>query len=225
LSSVVGSSIASNDGGGFAQWLGGGVSGGLGSVLTGGEFVDGAAQGLITGGLNHAADQITYQLTKARLIVAAKNAGLCTSCSHQEIGAIFENIVAASLVKEGFVVSPGEPLQTPFGNTIPDFYIGLEDDKTGRIHLLGGMVEVKAKVAGSSLGLSSQNGQLSKQLFAYAAAWGKGRGTHTIVTTGGVKVSRMVSVFGRGLGIRTHHISATYSGSLSISNIGFRTYY
>ena len=35
-------------------WLGGGISGGLGSMIAGGNFVDGLRQGLISSGLNHA---------------------------------------------------------------------------------------------------------------------------------------------------------------------------
>lgn len=41
-----------------AHWIGGGLSGGVGSAIAGGNFVDGLRQGLITGGLNHAAHQI-----------------------------------------------------------------------------------------------------------------------------------------------------------------------
>lgn len=58
FSSGVGSGIAGLDGGGFAQWLGGGLSGGVGSSIAGGSFWSGLGQGLITGGLNHAAHEL-----------------------------------------------------------------------------------------------------------------------------------------------------------------------
>lgn len=208
-----------------AHWVGGGLSGGLGAMAVGGDFWAGVKQGLITGGLNHAAGQIQYQLTKSRLISAARKAGLCTKCTAQEIGAIFETIVASHLTKEGFIVSSGKPLHTIFGNTIPDFYIGLYGDKSGKMNLLGGMVEVKAKNSGSRLGLASQSGQIFKQLYAHAVAWGDGRGTHTIVTTGGVRVSPMIRAFASGIGIRSHHFSAMYSGRLTINNISFKRNY
>lgn len=44
--------------GAIAQIIGGGVSGGIGSMLGGGSFWDGARQGLITAGLNHAAHRL-----------------------------------------------------------------------------------------------------------------------------------------------------------------------
>ncbi len=128
------------------------------------------------------------------------------------------------LVREGFSVIPGQPLQTIFGNTVPDFFIGLEKTNGG-IESFGGMVEVKAKKSGKSVTLLAQRGQIFKQLYAGAAGWYNGRGTHTIVTTGGVRVSPQIRFFGGGLGIRTHHISAIYSGNLSIGNIGFKAKY
>ncbi|MEE9372817.1 MAG: RHS repeat-associated core domain-containing protein, partial [Saprospiraceae bacterium] len=64
FSSGVGSGIGALGGGGFEQWLGGGLSGGVGSSLAGGSFLQGAGQGLITGGLNHAAHSITESLNR-----------------------------------------------------------------------------------------------------------------------------------------------------------------
>lgn len=40
------------------QWLGGGLSGGVGARIAGGDFLMGMQQGLLTGGLNHAAHSI-----------------------------------------------------------------------------------------------------------------------------------------------------------------------
>ena len=165
LSSGIGSSISAAGGGGFEQWVGGGLSGGIGSYIAGGSFWDGATQGLISGGLNHATHAIQYNLTKNLLIRIARNEGLCTICDDQEIGRIFENIVAANLVQAGFQVIEVSQLKPVFGNTVPDFYIGLKGNKSGTMHSFGGMVEVKAKMQGSGLSLSSQNGQLFKQLW------------------------------------------------------------
>lgn len=198
--------------------------GGVGSAIAGGSFWDGAAQGLITGGLNHAADKIMYQLNKADLIRAAKKSGLCTICNEQEVGFFFEVIVARELVKSGFIVTPGTLLQTTFGNTVPDFFIALAK-QSGGLNLFGGIVEVKAKNSGTSLSLSDQNYQIFKQILAANSGWYNGRGTYTLVTTGGVKVSRSIRLFASGLLIRSHHLSATYSGSLSIKNISFKTHY
>ena len=225
LSSAFGSGISAAGGGAMELWLGGGISGGLGSMIAGGNFVDGLRQGLIGGGLNHAAHAIQYNLTKNLLIRAAKNAGLCTICSDQEIGELFQNIVGRNLAKAGFEVTPGTMLETIFGNTIPDFYIGLKGDKSGKMFSFGGMVEVKAKMEGSGLSLSSQNGQLFKQIWAHSIAWQNGRGTHTIVTTAGVKVSPTVRIFASGLGISSSHFYSTYTGRLDISTISFSKKY
>lgn len=91
------------------------------------------------------------------------------------------------------------------------------------------MVEVKAKKSGTTLYLSSQHGQLFKQLLGHAFAWNRitngGRGTHTLVTTSGVKVSSSVRKVAQGLGIKSHHYYSVYSGSLNIGNISFKKNY
>ncbi len=76
-----------------------------------------------------------------------------------------------------------------------------------------------------SLSLSDQNYQIFKQIIAANKGWYNGRGTYTLVPTGGVKVSSNIRLFALGLSIRSHHLSATYSGSRSIKNISFKTHY
>ena len=75
-----------------------------------------------------------------------------------------------------------------------------------REEALKGFYKVKAIMDGSSLSLSSQNGQLFKQIWAHAFIWQNGRGKHTLVTTAGVKVSPTVRIFASGLGIRSSHL-------------------
>lgn len=72
--------------------------------------------------------------------------------------------------------------------------------------------------------LITQIRQLFKQIFAHALVLNE-RSTHTLFTTGGVEVSPMVRTFATGMGIRSHHFYAIYSGRLSLSNIGFRQHY
>ena len=224
FSSITGSVIASADGGSYAQWIGGGLSGGVGSMIAGGSFWEGAGQGLITGGLNHAADQLEFLLTKRKLIELLKKEGRCVQCTDQEVGEIFQNeIVAPSLILEGIPIIPGEKWQTLWGNTIPDFFF-IREGTLGTRDITG-VIEVKAKYSGRSVGLFSQNGQIFKQLLGlsgYMASKGYSGGKHAIITTGGVKVSGRIRTFGRGLGIKVHHIQAKYTGSLSSGNIIFR---
>ena len=222
FSSITATGIGALGGKGGWQVLGGTLSGGFGSAIAGGSFAEGAMQGAITSGLNHASHIIQYDLTKAHLIRLAKKAGLCTTCTHKEIGEVFEDIVEGGLDQAGLNPIRGELLRSIIGNTIPDFVIELERT-SGGTHKMGGFVEVKAMRKGGRVTLSRQDSQIAKQLFAARSLWGiSGFGTHTIVTTGGVRVSRTIRGLGNALGIRTAHLSATYSGRASLDNISFR---
>jgi len=227
MSSGVSSGISSLGGNGLGQWIGGGLSGGIGSSIAGGNFWQGLSQGLITGGLNHAADALQFGLTKESLVRLAKKEGICNPCSSNEIGDLFEAIVAQRLIKDGASVTPGFALETALGNTIPDFFVSMEGNKTGNTYAFGGIVEVKAKNSGSYLSLFSQNNQILKQLIGARALWGLSNqgGSHTIVTTSGVNVSKTISFVGNRLNIRTHHYSSIYTGRMSFKNIGFKMHY
>ena len=227
ISSGVSSGISALGGNGLSQWIGGGLSGGFGSLIAGGNFWQGASQGLITGGLNHAADAIQYGLTKESLVKLARKEGICNPCTSNEIGKLFEAIVAEHLIKDGASVMPGFALETALGNTIPDFFISLDGNKTGNKYAIGGMVEVKAKNSGSYISLFSQNNQILKQLIGARALWGGNNpgGSHTIVTTSGVKISKSIPFAGNRLNIRTHHFSSIYTGRISFKNIGFKMHY
>jgi RHS repeat-associated protein len=227
ISSGVSSGISALGGNGLIQWIGGGLSGGIGSLIAGGNFLQGASQGLIVGGLNHAADAIQYGLSKELLVKLARKEGICNPCSSYEIGGLFETIVAEHLIKSGATVTPGTTLKTIIGNTIPDFFVSLDGSKTGNKYAFGGIVEAKAKNSGSTLSISSQNYQILKQLLGARTLWGvnnKG-GTHTIVTTSGVNISRTIPNAAKSLNIKNHHYYSVYTGKVSFKNIGFRKHY
>lgn len=227
LSSLVSSGIAGANGGPVSQLVGGSVLGGVGSSVSGGNFFDGFKNGLIVGGLNHAADQIDYQLTKSKLISFLKRQGICNPCSDQDVGRWFEIIAMGYTVRKGGKVTPGSLVGTPLGNTIPDFFVTLKD-KHGKPHPIGAGVEVKAKKSGSSLGLSSNDYQLTKQIFSLSGVHkidNMGFGVHWLMTTAGVKVSPMVRAFANGLGTRSHHMVSKYQRSLNWKNIYFHVRY
>lgn len=230
FSSAVGSTVSYYGGSTGSKIIFGSLAGGLSSKAFGGSFLQGFSQGLVSSTLNHGAHEIEYMVTKARLITALKKAGICTVCTHKEVGDAFELITSLRYGEAGIALFPGVPLQSIFGNTIPDFYHTLEGNITGTPYAMGALVEVKAKNSGSYLGLFSQNGQIFKQIFIHSqllwkAGYISGRGSHTLVTTAGVIVSPSIRYFAQRLGIQSSHYYSVYTGRLSIGNINFKKSY
>lgn len=200
ISSVVGSGIDVLGGGSFLQWVGGGLSGGIGSSITGGSFWQGAGQGLITGGLNHAAHGLVNLLKRSAGGSNPPNKGdarlsFCGSLVfleeyngsewisigefHLATGAIdptaapWEYIMAGGLVKGG--------LQTLSRSTVLGEFVfnskllGYRSNLFGRYHsrFLPDGVKGRWNQGSFRVGWNAHNGR-----HVFRAAWGSPRTNH-----------------------------------------------